>query len=188
MSRMAIGIAEFIHQQHRVKLRHYQDVVSAAAIDAGHPGLSYATKIDDPLDVFGMECTPAVATPFGNLSHEFDQLLKRLASQAVQYREDALPSTLPSLARKIQRNLCVKRYRAIITCAAVRGLVGTYTANPSLNTPDIHLRRELPAHSHPRSSRSTLPVGHPDRPHPVRPDPVRPQSPHANHSPDSGQG
>jgi hypothetical protein len=143
------------------KKRHYHNVCKnamRAALQSQEDNFTSLLSQDDSLGCLGLEMVPAVATPFGNLSHQFDYLLQRLAKQATSIECSNRPSPPPEA---IFRSLCrrtLQRYRADISCTILKIMAASFPFASHLDRSEMfttHTTNATHTHAPPPHVRQT---------------------------------
>jgi hypothetical protein len=86
----------------------------------------------DPLAAMKVELVPAVMTPFGNLAPALDDLLRRLAQQAIEMEDENNPAggkdTSSAIYHKMRVRWTHNRYRKIMAVAMARAVAASFSA------------------------------------------------------------
>jgi hypothetical protein len=86
----------------------------------------------DPLAAMKVELVPAVMTPFGNVAPALDDLLQRLAQQAIEMEDENNPAggkdTSSAIYHKMRVRWTHNRYRKIMAVAMARAVAASFSA------------------------------------------------------------
>jgi hypothetical protein len=131
------SIAHHIRDGEIYKLRHYMRKAAEYLPHVGRDLASVSIDQDDPLACFLIETSPAVMTPWGNMSPQLLKLLNRLAEQQVSNETDdrilasaatnTAAGSVSDLIHRLRVRNVVNLYKGMLSCALARSLATTFS-------------------------------------------------------------